>query len=182
MLHFWSKKLISSISQIIPTDWGKITSGGITNIETYGGSRDKQRCLTLVTTKGAVAIPFATTSIIPTEDEIKNANFVYGTYFNDKFNSGYWPTSNTNNNTQNNYDTNKLYPAYIKEKVSNVDGSNGIVYYDISKVTLQEVAVRAIWNITNWAPEYGIPDNYEVTVNNNILTLKYNNEIVLKLN
>ena len=157
-------------SKIIPASWGNITSAGISYIETSLGSLTKQKCLTFVTTTGAVAVPFSTGNTVPTIAQVTSANFVSGTYFTNEYNSGYWPTSTTNGNTGRNYATNKVYPAWV------VYTSSRAVYYD-KKASGGNQPVRVF---ANWGSDI-IPSGYTFEISSNILKVKYNNQVVLEL-
>lgn len=157
-------------SKTIPASWGNIKSAGISYMETAVGSLTKQKCLTIVTTTGAFAVPFATGNTVPTTAQITSAPFASGTYFTNAFNSGYWPSSGNNSNTGKNYTVGKVYPAILE-----MVGSRA-AWFDIT-TSGQKLAVR---QFQNWGSDI-IPSGYAFEINSNILKVKYNNQVVLEL-
>ncbi len=160
------------IDRILPENWGKIIGAAITAVPADQiNGQYAQKCLTIRTSKGAVAVVFNMANEAPEVSSILNGYFVKGN-FGVEYNSGYF-TTNANRGT---YAVGRWVPAIAK------DLSDRIAYYK------DNTCVRNVRNtslvIWNWRGGNlsTVVDGYDFSVDsNNVLTVTYNGEVVLQL-
>lgn len=160
------------IERIIPENWGKIIGAGISAVPADQVSGQyAQKCLTIRTDKGAVAVVFSMENAAPEVSSILSGYFVKGN-FGAEYNSGYFTTT-ANRGT---YSVGKWAPAIAK------DLSDRIAYYK------DNTCVRNVRNtslvIWNWRGGNlsTVVDGYDFSVDsNNVLTVIYNGKVVLEL-
>lgn len=160
------------IDRVLPENWGSIIGAGISAVPAdqvngqYG-----QKCLTIRTDKGAVAVVFSMENAAPEVSSVLNGYFVKGN-FGAEYNSGYFTTT-ANRGT---YSVGKWAPAIAK------DLSDRIAYYK------DNTCVRNVRNtsLTIWNWRGGnlstVVDGYDFSVDSNsVLTVTYNGKVVLEL-
>lgn len=160
------------IDRILPENWGSIIGAGISAVPADQVNGEyAQKCLTIRTDKGAVAVTFAMENEAPEVASILSGYFVKGN-FGAEYNSGYF-TTNTNRGT---YSVGKWAPAVAK------DLSDRIAYYK------DNTCVRNVRNtslvIWNWRGGNisTVVDGYGFSVDSNsVLTITYNGKVVMKL-
>lgn len=160
------------IDRILPENWGSIVGAGISAVPADQVSGQyAQKCLTVRTDKGAVAVVFSMEDAAPEVSSILNGYFVKGN-FGAEYNSGYY-TTNANRGT---YAVGKWAPAIAK------DLSDRIAYYK------DNTCVRNVRNtslvIWNWRGGNlsTVVDGYGFSVDSNsMLTVTYNGKVVLQL-
>ena len=160
------------IDRVLPENWGSIIGAGISAVPAdqvngqYG-----QKCLTIRTDKGAVAVTFAMANEAPEVSSILSGYFVEGN-FGAEYNSGYF-TTNANRGT---YAVGRWAPAIAK------DLTDRIAYYK------DNTCVRNVRNtsLTIWNWRGGnlstVVDGYDFSVDSNsVLTITYNGKVVMQL-
>lgn len=160
------------IERILPENWGKIIGAGISAVPAdQVNGQYAQKCITIRTDKGAVAVTFAMVNEAPEVSSILNGYFVKGN-FGVEYNSGYY-TTNANRGT---YAVGKWAPAIAK------DLSDRIAYYK------DNTCVRNVRNtslvIWNWRGGNlsTVVDGYGFSVDSNsVLTITYNGKVVMQL-
>lgn len=160
------------IDRILPENWGKIIGAGISAVPAdQVNGQYAQKCLTIRTDKGAVAVTFSMEDAAPEVSSILNGYFVKGN-FGVEYNSGYF-TTNANRGT---YAVGRWAPAIAK------DLSDRIAYYK------DNTCVRNVRNtslvIWNWRGGNlsTVVDGYGFSVDSNsMLTVTYNGKVVLQL-
>lgn len=160
------------IEKVIPETWGEIIGAGISAVPADQISGQyAQKCLTVRTDKGAVAVVFSMENAAPEVSSILNGYFVKGN-FGVEYNSGYFTTT-ANRGT---YSVGKWAPAIAK------DLSDRIAYYK------DNTCVRNVRNtslvIWNWRGGNlsTVVDGYGFSVDSNsVLTVTYNGKVVLEL-
>lgn len=160
------------IDRVLPENWGSIIGAGISAVPADQVNGEyAQKCLTIRTDKGAVAVTFAMENEAPEVASILSGYFVKGN-FGAEYNSGYF-TTNTNRGT---YSVGKWAPAVAK------DLSDRIAYYK------DNTCVRNVRNtslvIWNWrGGNYStVVDGYNFSVDSNsVLTITYNGKVVMQL-
>lgn len=160
------------IEKVIPETWGEIIGAGISAVPADQVSGQyAQKCLTIRTDKGAVAVVFSMENAAPEVSSILSGYFVKGN-FGAEYNSGYY-TTNANRGT---YSVGKWAPAIAK------DLSDRIAYYK------DNTCVRNVRNtsLTIWNWRGGnlstVVDGYGFSVDSNsVLTVTYNGKVVLQL-
>lgn len=160
------------IEKVIPETWGEIIGAGISAVPAdQVNGQYAQKCLTIRTSKGAVAIVFNMANEAPEVSSILNGYFVKGN-FGVEYNSGYF-TTNANRGT---YAVGRWAPAIAK------DLTDRIAYYK------DNTCVRNVRNtsLTIWNWRGGnlstVVDGYGFSVDSNsVLTVTYNGKVVLEL-
>lgn len=160
------------IDRILPENWGSIIGAGISAVPADQVNGEyAQKCLTIRTDKGAVAVTFSMENEAPEVSSILSGYFVKGN-FGAEYNSGYF-TTNANRGT---YAVGKWAPAVAK------DLSDRIAYYK------DNTCVRNVRNtslvIWNWrSGNYStVVDGYGFSVDSNsALTITYNGKVVMQL-
>lgn len=160
------------IEKVIPETWGEIIGAAITAVPADQVNGEyAQKCLTIRTSKGAVAVVFSMDAKAPEVSSVLNGYFVKGN-FGAEYNSGYF-TTNANRGT---YAVGKWAPAIAK------DLSDRIAYYK------DNTCVRNVRNtslvIWNWRGGNlsTVVDGYGFSVDSNsVLTITYNGKVVLEL-
>lgn len=160
------------IEKVIPETWGEIIGAGISAVPADQVSGQyAQKCLTIRTSKGAVAVVFNMNAKAPEVSSILNGYFVKGN-FGAEYNSGYFTTT-ANRGT---YAVGKWAPAIAKEL------SDRIAYYK------DNTCVRNVRNtsLTIWNWRGGnlstVVDGYGFSVDSNsVLTITYNGKVVMQL-
>lgn len=160
------------IEKVIPETWGSIIGAGISAVPADQVSGQyAQKCITIRTDKGAVAVVFSMENAAPEVSSVLNGYFVKGN-FGAEYNSGYYTTS-ANRGT---YAVGRWAPAIAK------DLSDRIAYYK------DNTCVRNVRNtsLTIWNWRGGnlstVVDGYDFSVDSNsVLTVTYNGKVVLEL-
>ena len=160
------------IEKVIPETWGEIIGAGISAVPADQVSGQyAQKCLTIRTSNGAVAVTFSMEDAAPEVSSILNGYFVKGN-FGVEYNSGYF-TTNANRGT---YAVGRWAPAIAK------DLTDRIAYYK------DNTCVRNVRNtsLTIWNWRDGnlstVVDGYGFSVDSNsVLTVTYNGKVVLEL-
>lgn len=160
------------IEKVIPETWGEIIGAAITAVPADQVNGEyAQKCLTIRTSKGAVAVVFSMDAKAPEVSSVLNGYFVKGN-FGAEYNSGYFTTT-ANRGT---YSVGKWAPAIAK------DLSDRIAYYK------DNTCVRNVRNtslvIWNWRGGNlsTVVDGYDFSVDSNsVLTVTYNGKVVLEL-
>ena len=160
------------IEKVIPETWGEIIGAGISAVPAdQVNGQYAQKCLTIRTSKGAVAIVFNMANEAPEVSSILSGYFVKGN-FGAEYNSGYFTTT-ANRGT---YSVGKWAPAIAK------DLTDRIAYYK------DNTCVRNVRNtslvIWNWREGNlsTVVDGYDFSVDSNsVLTVTYNGKVVLEL-
>ena len=160
------------IDRILPENWGSIIGAGISAVPAdQVNGQYAQKCITIRTDKGAVAVVFSMENAAPEVSSVLNGYFVKGN-FGAEYNSGYFTTT-ANRGT---YSVGKWAPAIAK------DLTDRIAYYK------DNTCVRNVRNtsLTIWNWRGGnlstVVDGYDFSVDsNNVLTVTYNGEVVLQL-
>lgn len=160
------------IDRVLPENWGSIIGAGISAVPADQVSGQyAQKCITIRTDKGAVAVVFSMENAAPEVSSILNGYFVKGN-FGAEYNSGYFTTS-ANRGT---YSVGRWAPAIAK------DLSDRIAYYK------DNTCVRNVRNtsLTIWNWRGGnlstVVDGYDFSVDSNsVLTVTYNGKVVLEL-
>ncbi len=160
------------IDRVLPENWGSIIGAGISAVPADQVNGEyAQKCLTIRTSKGAVAVVFSMDAKAPEVSSILNGYFVKGN-FGVEYNSGYF-TTNANRGT---YSVGKWAPAIAK------DLSDRIAYYK------DNTCVRNVRNtsLTIWNWRGGnlstVVDGYGFSVDSNsVLTITYNGKVVMQL-
>ena len=160
------------IDRILPENWGSIIGAGISAVPAdQVNGQYAQKCLTVRTDKGAVAVVFSMEDAAPEVSSILNGYFVKGN-FGANYNSGYF-TTNANRGT---YAVGRWAPAIAK------DLSDRIAYYK------DNTCVRNVRNtslvIWNWREGNlsTVVDGYTFSVDSNsVLTITYNGKVVMQL-
>lgn len=160
------------IEKVIPETWGKIIGAGISAVPAdQENGQYAQKCITIRTDKGAVAVVFSMEDAAPEVSSILNGYFVKGN-FGVEYNSGYF-TTNANRGT---YAVGRWAPAIAK------DLTDRIAYYK------DNTCVRNVRNtsLTIWNWRGGnlstVVDGYGFSVDSNsVLTITYNGKVVLQL-
>jgi hypothetical protein len=159
------------IDKIIPEAWGTITGAGISAVPSDDESGNfAKKCLTIRTTKGAVAVVFDWGNTIATTAEVLGSSFVEGS-FGSSYNSGYWTfSSNKMNNPEGIW-----APAIAK------DGTKNILYYNGD--TLVSSVSHAMLDMWGWANGHStVVSGYTFSVDDNgVLTVKKDNTVVMKI-
>ena len=160
------------IERILPENWGKIIGAGISAVPAdQVNGQYAQKCITIRTDKGAVAVTFAMVNEAPEVSSILNGYFVKGN-FGVEYNSGYY-TTNANRGT---YAVGRWAPAIAK------DLTDRIAYYkDNTCVRNVRNTSLTIWNWRNGNLST-VVDGYDFSVDSNsVLTVTYNGKVVLEL-
>ena len=160
------------IDRVLPENWGSIVGAGISAVPADQVSGQyAQKCLTVRTSKGAVAVTFSMEDAAPEVSSILNGYFVKGN-FGAEYNSGYFTTT-ANRGT---YAVGKWAPAIAK------DLSDRIAYYkDNTCVRNVRNTSLTIWNWRNGNLST-VVDGYTFSVDSNsMLTITYNGKVVLQL-
>lgn len=160
------------IERIIPENWGKIIGAGISAVPAdQENGQYAQKCITIRTDKGAVAVVFSMENAAPEVSSVLNGYFVKGN-FGAEYNSGYFTTT-ANRGT---YSVGKWAPAIAK------DLSDRIAYYkDNTCVRNIRNTSLVIWNWRNGNLST-VVDGYDFSVDSNsVLTVTYNGKVVLQL-
>ena len=160
------------IDPIIPDEWGKIIGAGISAVPAdQVNGQYAQKCLTIRTEKGAVAVVFNMNTKAPEVSNILSGYFVEGN-FGAEYNSGYY-TTNANRGS---YSVNKWAPAIAK------DLSDRIAYYkDNTCVRNVRHTTLTMWNWRN-GNKSTVVDDYTLSVNaTGVLTVTYKGEVVLQI-
>lgn len=160
------------IDRVLPENWGKIIGAGISAVPAdQVNGQYAQKCITIRTDKGAVAVVFSMENAAPEVSSVLNGYFVKGN-FGAEYNSGYFTTT-ANRGT---YSVGKWAPAIAK------DLSDRIAYYK------DNTCVRNVRNtslvIWNWRGGNlsTVVDGYGFSVDSNsVLTVTYNGKVVLEL-
>lgn len=160
------------IDRVLPENWGKIIGAGISAVPAdQVNGQYAQKCITIRTDKGAVAVTFSMEDAAPEVSSILNGYFVKGN-FGVEYNSGYF-TTNANRGT---YAVGRWAPAIAK------DLTDRIAYYK------DNTCVRNVRNtslvIWNWRGGNlsTVVDGYDFSVDSNsVLTVTYNGKVVLEL-
>lgn len=160
------------IEKVIPETWGEIIGAGISAVPADQISGQyAQKCLTVRTDKGAVAVVFSMENAAPEVSSILNGYFVKGN-FGVEYNSGYF-TTNANRGT---YAVGRWAPAIAK------DLTDRIAYYK------DNTCVRNVRNtslvIWNWRGGNlsTVVDGYDFSVDSNsVLTITYNGKVLMQL-
>jgi hypothetical protein len=159
------------IDKVIPEAWGTITGAGISAVPSDDESGNfAKKCLTIRTTKGAVAVVFNWDNTIATTSEVLSSNFVEGS-FGSSYNSGYFTTSANKGN----YAQNIWAPAIAK------DGNSSILYYNgDTKVRAINFSTLDMWG---WANGHStVVSGYSFSVDDNgVLTVTKDNTVVMKI-
>lgn len=160
------------IEKVIPETWGEIIGADISAVPAdQENGQYAQKCLTIRTSKGAVAVTFAMVNEAPEVSSILNGYFVKGN-FGAEYNSGYFTTT-ANRGT---YAVGRWAPAIAK------DLSDRIAYYkDNTCVRNVRNTSLVIWNWRNGNLST-VVDGYGFSVDsNNVLTITYNGKVVMQL-
>lgn len=160
------------IEKVIPETWGEIIGAGISAVPAdQVNGQYAQKCITIRTDKGAVAVTFSMEDAAPEVSSILSGYFVKGN-FGAEYNSGYY-TTNANRGT---YSVGKWAPAIAK------DLSDRIAYYkDNTCVRNVRNTSLTIWNWRNGNLST-VVDGYTFSVDSNsMLTVTYNGKVVLQL-
>lgn len=160
------------IEKVIPETWGEIIGAGISAVPAdQVNGQYAQKCITIRTDKGAVAVVFSMEDAAPEVSSILSGYFVKGN-FGAEYNSGYFTTT-ANRGT---YSVGKWAPAIAK------DLSDRIAYYK------DNTCVRNVRNtsLTIWNWRGGnlstVVDGYGFSVDSNsVLTITYNGKVVMQL-
>ena len=159
------------IDKIIPDEWGKIIGAGISAVPTDPNGTSAQKCLTIRTDKGAVAVTFSMNANVPEVSSILSGYFVEGN-FGAEYNSGYYTTSVNHGS----YDLGKWAPAIAR------DLSDRIAYYR------DDTIVRNIRTTTlkMWDWRGGnlstVVDGYMFSVSDSgVLTVTVNGNVVMQI-
>ena len=160
------------IDRVLPENWGSIVGAGISAVPADQVNGEyAQKCLTIRTSKGAVAVVFSMDAKAPEVSSVLNGYFVKGN-FGSEYNSGYFTTT-ANRGT---YSVGKWAPAIAK------DLSDRIAYYK------DNTCVRNVRNtslvIWNWRGGNlsTVVDGYDFSVDsNNVLTVTYNGKVGMQL-
>lgn len=160
------------IEKVIPETWGEIIGAGISAVPAdQENGQYAQKCITIRTSKGAVAVVFSMEDAAPEVSSVLNGYFVKGN-FGAEYNSGYF-TTNANRGT---YAVGRWAPAIAK------DLSDRIAYYK------DNTCVRNVRNtsLTIWNWRGGnlstVVDGYDFSVDSNsVLTITYNGKVVMQL-
>ena len=159
------------IDKIIPDEWGKIIGAGISAVPTDPNGTSAQKCLTIRTDKGAVAVTFSMNADMPSVSSILSGYFVEGN-FGAEYNSGYYTTSVNHGS----YDLGKWAPAIAR------DLSDRIAYYR------DDTIVRNIRTTTlkMWDWRGGnlstVVDGYVFSVSDSgVLTVSLNGNVVMQI-
>jgi hypothetical protein len=159
------------IDKIIPEAWGTITGAGISAVPSDDESGNfAKKCLTIRTTKGAVAVVFNWNNTIATTSQVLNGNFVSGS-FDSSYNSGYYTTSANKGS----YSQGIWAPAIAK------DGNSSILYYNgNTKVRAINFSTLDMWGWQNGHST--VVSGYSFTVDDNgVLTITKDGKEVLKI-
>lgn len=160
------------IDRVLPENWGSIIGAGISAVPAdQENGQYAQKCLTIRTDKGAVAVVFSMEDAAPEVSSILSGYFVKGN-FGAEYNSGYFTTT-ANRGT---YSVGKWAPAIAK------DLSDRIAYYkDNTCVRNVRNTSLTIWNWRNGNLST-VVDGYTFSVDSNsMLTVTYNGKVVLQL-
>lgn len=160
------------IDRVLPENWGSIIGAGISAVPAdQENGQYAQKCITIRTSKGAVAVVFSMEDAAPEVSSVLNGYFVKGN-FGAEYNSGYF-TTNANRGT---YAVGRWAPAIAK------DLSDRIAYYK------DNTCVRNVRNtslvIWNWREGNlsTVVDGYTFSVDSNsVLTITYNGKVVMQL-
>lgn len=160
------------IDRVLPENWGSIIGAGISAVPAdQVNGQYAQKCITIRTDKGAVAVVFSMEDAAPEVSSVLNGYFVKGN-FGAEYNSGYF-TTNANRGT---YAVGRWAPAIAK------DLSDRIAYYK------DNTCVRNVRNtsLTIWNWRGGnlstVVDGYDFSVDSNsVLTITYNGKVVMQL-
>lgn len=160
------------IEKVIPETWGEIIGAAITAVPADQVNGEyAQKCLTIRTSKGAVAVVFSMDAKAPEVASVLNGYFVGGN-FGAEYNSGYFTT--TANRCS--YSVGKWAPAIAK------DLSDRIAYYkDNTCVRNVRNTTLAMWNWRdgNFST---VVEGYTFSVDSNsALTVTYKGEVVMQL-
>ena len=165
--------IVKPINRIIPDDWGKIIGMGVTAVPADQVRGEyAQKCFTLRTEKGAVAIIADMNAKAPAVQDILNGYFCKGNY-GPEYNSGYY-TSNSNRGS---YAVNKWAPAIAK------DLTDRIGYYRDQNTGARNIRFTTLrmWNWRNGNYSTKV-DGYTFAVSDDgTLTVTYKGEVVLQL-
>jgi hypothetical protein len=160
------------IDRVLPENWGSIIGAGISAVPAdQVNGKYAQKCLTIRTDKGAVAVTFAMESEAPEVASILSGYFVNGN-FGAEYNSGYF-TTNANRGT---YAVGKWAPAIAK------DLSDRIAYYK-DNTCVRNVSNTSLviwgWRDGNYST---VVDGYNFSIDSNsVLTVTYNGKVVMQL-
>lgn len=160
------------IDRVLPENWGSIIGAGISAVPADQVSGQyAQKCITIRTDKGAVAVVFSMENAAPEVSSVLNGYFVKGN-FGAEYNSGYYTTS-ANRGT---YAVGRWAPAIAKNL------SDRIAYYkDNTCVRNVRNTSLVIWNWRNGNLST-VVDGYGFSVDsNNVLTITYNGKVVMQL-
>ena len=157
---------------IVPSAWGKILGAGVSAVPADDVRGDfAKKCICIRTEKGAVAIVFDMSSVVPSMNTVLNGYFVEGK-FGAEYNSGFYTTS-TNRGK---YELNKWAPAIAK------DLKDRIAYYDgnTCKANVRYTTLQMWnWRDGNYST---VVDGYDFSVSaDGTLTIKYEGKTVMSL-
>ena len=157
--------------KIIPDEWGKIIGAGISAVPTDPNGTSAQKCLTIRTDKGAVAVTFSMNADMPSVSSILSGYFVEGN-FGAEYNSGYYTTSVNHGS----YDLGKWAPAIAR------DLSDRIAYYrDDTIVRNIRTTTLKMWNWRGGNLST-VVDGYVFSVSNEgVLTISVNGNVVMQI-
>ncbi len=165
--------IVKPIDKIIPDDWGKIIGMGVSAVPADQVRGEyAQKCFTLRTEKGAVAVIADINSKAPTVNDVLSGYFCKGN-FGPEYNSGYY-TSNSNRGS---YAVNKWAPAIAK------DLTDRIGYYRDRNTGARNIRFTTLkmWNWRNGNYSTKV-DGYTFAVSDDgTLTVTYKGEVVLQL-
>ena len=159
------------IEKIIPDEWGKIIGAGISAVPTDPNGTSAQKCLTIRTDKGAVAVPFSMNADMPSVSSILSGYFVEGN-FGAEYNSGYY----TNANNHGSYDLGKWAPAIAKDEADRISYFNGN-----TKVRVIRHSTLSMWDWRGGNLST-IIDGYVFSVSDSgVLTITVNGNVVMQI-
>ena len=159
------------IDKIIPDEWGKIIGAGISAVPTDPNGTSAQKCLTIRTDRGAVAIPFSMNANVPSVSSILSGYFVEGN-FGAEYNSGYY----TNANNHGSYDLGKWAPAIAKDEADRISYFNGN-----TKVRVIRHSTLSMWDWRGGNLST-VVDGYVFSVSDSgVLTITVNGNVVMQI-
>ncbi len=159
------------IDKVIPESWGTIVGAGISAVPTDPNGGSAQKCLTIRTDKGAVAVPFSMSDNVPEVSNILSGYFVEGD-FSAEYNSGFYTTTVN----QGSYDLGVWAPAIAK------DLSDRIAYYngdDMVRNIRHSVLGMWGWRNGNYST---VVEGYIFSVSESgVLTITVNGTVVMQI-
>ena len=159
------------IDKIIPDNWGKIIGAGISAVPTDPNGESAQKCLTIRTDKGAVAVTFSMNADMPSVSSILNGYFVEGN-FGAEYNSGYYTTSANHGS----YDLGRWAPAIAKDEADRISYFNGN-----TKVRVIRHSTLSMWNWRDGNMST-VVDGYVFSVSDNgVLTITVDGNVVMQI-